>query len=222
MNTMKELRIKLISDKNLTLAYEVVRFFDSPTELLYEKLCSSIGPIEGNTYLSNELRRCLLMYESNRQKYNEEILFAQKVIWDEIISCADFVIRKTELVKSISAFLHRDNYKKAMEQVYLCCNIISELQARISKLEDILGIDRYLDTVCEEDIKVIVQFLDEATTYLDVLSGDYKNYISREVESINIKESFYINWVRYNMVIIKYVHLCRLIRRKYLYSLWMG
>lgn len=198
MNTLKELRIKLISEKNMSLAYDIVKFLNNPTEPLYETLCASIGMYAENRYWTDELKRCLFLYESNRQQYNKEILFAQKVIWDEIISCADFVIRKTELLKKFMTVMYHDNYKKAVEQVYSCCNILSELQARISKLEDILGIDRYLDTVCEEDIKVIIRFLDEATAYLDIASLGYKKLFQEKWNLSNIKDIILHKLLCYN------------------------
>lgn len=198
MNFLQKLRVKLITNKNIALAYEVGRFLEKPTELMYEKLCSSIDLGENTINLIDELKRCLLLYESNRQQYNEEIIFAQKVIWDEVISCADYVIKTTDIAKSFSAIMYRDNYKKAVEHVHSCCSIISELQARLSKLEDMLGIDRYLDTICEDDIKVIVQFLDEAISCLEVVARDYKTIFQEKWNLTNIKEIILHKLVRYN------------------------
>ena len=174
MGSLSDIRTYLIKNNNIDKCYEIIEYLNKPTEDKLQKLIEFKEICNFGIDATSCLEDCLKIFATSPEEYRAKFIFAQNIIWTEIVKCAEIVMENTQKMKKQQVLNYGNDYLKAVEQVEKLCRIYAETQARISELEDILGVDRYLDKISADDLSVLNCLLEEQAEVLNSITSEYR------------------------------------------------
>ncbi len=198
MQKFSIIRNRLLQEKEMLTCRSLLSFFDEPRNERIELICSSIN---GDTtkIMVHELMDYLVdLFSYKKSQYYEQILYGQKIIWNEIVNCFEKVLQISERIENKRKKIYYEDYRLACEQVHILLSFYSRSQALLSHLENTLGVDRYLDKISETDFELLEKMLSSQSVCIEKLCTEYKVLFQREWNLTNIPRIISHKLIQYN------------------------
>lgn len=194
---LKYLRKELLIMNQISCYRLLMDFFNSPID-------NNIGKIleKTPTVLKDTVNKILIelidMYEENLKKYKEQILYGQYMIWGHILNSYEELLElKAKLIHS-NVHYYDDNYLKSCKEVERILSFYSQSQKVMSMFEDILGVDRYLDNLCSEDIEPLVALTNDIKKILEDKSKHFKRLFTKKWNTCAVRKIIEHQLIRYD------------------------
>lgn len=194
---LKNVRNQLL-EKNLAEEYKsIMSFFENPDEDEAESIINSL-PIILKDETSTVLNYIINMFESEFSSYRDEILFGQRLIWSQVFTCYESLCKVRERIGKYSLTIYSDDFLAANNELNKLFACYAEVQIEMSKFEDTLGVDRYLDSLCNSDIIPLENILSEIKDEFEDKIKPYKEIFVKKWSTINIAPLITHELIRYD------------------------
>lgn len=159
LNTLRGIRNEIIRKEDMKVYSDFLEFLYNPTEEICHRILEDTSEYETdiNWVLHELFRLCM----TNKSLYREKILHGQVIIWKEIFDCVERLSRNQKLIEKSECHDFDNNYIKTNDEIKHIVSFYVDSQAAVSKLEEHLGIDRYLDRIAEFELSAINQMVDK-------------------------------------------------------------
>ena len=171
---MEYIRNYLLRLNNIDAYNKILEFFKGPQKDDILSIASCC-PKEIRETVSNKLEELFLLYKTDRAIYDNEIRLGQAVIWQEVLFSYEAI---TSAIDKISMFTLRpdtSNYSLASSDMSKFLSIYSDIQIALSSLEQVLGVDRFLDRVSGSTFDVLEELLSTAKKAIEEKAQKYKD-----------------------------------------------
>jgi hypothetical protein len=173
---IKEIREKITIDEDFKAYQLMIEFMKNPIVEVNKYLFVYLDGVTESTIIE-EIRA---NFYSNRTFYREKIIYGQVIIWEEFLKTSKKVDEARRNLSSICIPYYESNYLKSTKEISRVLSIYAEAKAAITKLENVLGVDRYLDLIAQDDFKFLDNKLNELKFIADKILSSYKElYISK-------------------------------------------
>lgn len=197
ISKLKEIR-NILLEKKLVYEYKLImNFFENPDENDIEGIINLI-PTNSKDVITQALEEIILVYETNLSKYRMEILYGQRIIWSQVLMCYEVLNSVKNRMMKYNVSLYSDDYLVANDEVKKVFACYAEAQVEMSRFEDILGVDRYLDKLCATDIIPLEKLLSEIKAILEIKVKQYKEIFVSKWSTTNIATLITHELVRYD------------------------
>jgi len=194
---LKDVRNKLL-ENNLVNEYKsIMNFFEKPDEYTAENIINSLPAILKEE-TSKALDEIINIYECELSKYRDEILYGQRLIWSQVFMCYEVLYKARNKMSKYNLTIYKDDYLAANIEIKKIFACYSEVQIEMSKFEDTLGVDRYLDTLCNSDIKPLEKILSEIKAEFETKINPYKEIFVKKWSTTNIAPLITHELIRYD------------------------
>ena len=182
---MEELRNTLLMGKYIDAYRSFMAFMQNPEETPAADVVM-VFPEQLSSYAKKATSYCLQILSESREKYEAHIRFGQLVIWKEVLST--YVVMEDLRDRILYFQLTPDmrSYSITCNELSRILSLYSSMQAAMSRLEDILGVDRFLDRVSEGTFSILNNLLSEAKVDIEKKSRIAKQKFIGEWNNTNV------------------------------------
>ena len=160
-NRMEKLRNYLL-ENNLVELYELVlSFMRNPSNRTGDKVLAAC-PEHIQEMAALEMDSIKALYQSDRREYDQQYTYGQVIIWELVLTAYKRLSEQKTIINQLKtpqerkSFIHSENELKELLIPY------AKMQVILSELEESLGVDRYLDRICEDTFSVLNSILASA------------------------------------------------------------
>lgn len=164
----------LLKENKCNLAWALIDFMSNPEK---EELVLDNFSID-NDYkiLTKEyIEYVLLLFQNNRREYENIIRLKQATIWKYSFETLNTLNKNLELIKKISPIYKVNNYYNNTLEIKKILEPYISSRIEVSRLEEKLGVDRYLDILVSDDFKEFERLLELQS---EIISLKLKNHIN--------------------------------------------
>lgn len=138
-------------------------------------------------------------HKNNTSDYVSKVLKGQVIIWQEVIIAYRELTKTYEALLNHQVVVYRDNYLKATDQVKSVLKIYSDAKSSITKLECHLGVDRYLDSIAEEEFTILIEKFNSIHKLVETKLDEYKSIFTISWNTGNVCETVLHKLINLNM-----------------------
>lgn len=171
---METLRNSLLRCGDIETYTRISSFLQDPIHNSLDEILAQ-APHELENLISEQLIEVRTLYTSDRQTFEQEYRFGQAVIWQEVLQCYSQLNSAAKRISACQLCPDVTNYAVAKNDISALLGIYAEMQASLSKLEEILGVDRFLDRVSGATFDVLESILSEAKQAIEDKAKKYKS-----------------------------------------------
>jgi len=197
ISKLKNIRNQLLENNLLNEYKSIMSFFENPDENVVEEIINSFPTILKKD-MEDVLVEIINIYETELSKYNAEILYGQRLIWSQVLVCFEALYKVRDRMQKYNLTIYDDDYLAANNEIKKIFACYAEAQMEMSKFEDTLGVDRYLDTLCDSDIKPLEKILSEIKAEFETKIQPYKQIFVKKWSTTNIATLIIHELVRYD------------------------
>lgn len=187
MNLFK-LRTIFVEKDDLVGFKLVLAFLHEPTFQRLEQICLSKNCEFYKDDIMSLGNTIINLKKNDVEKYRVIYRLKQYSIWESFYYCIRTLHANEEKLKTIDINIYKNNYNKSCEAVIRVCEIFSESQYAVTKLEDNIGVDRFLDRIVYDDMKSIADKLDNQFMIANKLLASYKLFFKEKWNLTNISK----------------------------------
>lgn len=170
---MEHIRNILLRHNDVETYTKILAFLSSPKmdDILEIVSCC---PVELQDEVHVKLDEIYKLFKTDRAAFENEYRFGQAVIWQEVFVAYSKI---SSAINKISAYNLRpdtSNYLLASQDIIKLLYIYSEIQIALSTLEQVLGVDRFLDRVSGATFDVLEEMLAGAKKAIEEKAEKYK------------------------------------------------
>ena len=191
----RDLRERLLSENRYAYYMEILEVLKNPLQTVSNE-CSSYLDTIGYGRLLNELRE---LFNSSRDEYSKKVIFGQVIIWEKYLNASRDLDEIRDLLLRMEVVYYEKNYLKSVEQVKNVLRVYARSKSIITRMENDLSVDRYLDKVSEDDFAYLVGKFDEIHKIVEEKLTQYKSLFIEKWNSGNICEIILHSLIRSNM-----------------------
>lgn len=155
---MEEIRNCLLRSKNLAAYRDIISFFEDPIHTNIDDIAKHLDEEIRNETIC-KLNEARYTYKENRKSYDEEYRFGQALIWQEVLIAYNKMVSTSEKITNIHLCPDLTNYSVALKEIDRLLSCYAEMQIALSNLEQVLGVDRFLDRVSGMTFDVLEELL---------------------------------------------------------------
>lgn len=194
---LRSLRKELLNRGDITCYRMIMIFLDSPNDNDISNILGILS-IELKAEIISVLYDLIDMYEDDFARYKKEILYGQLFIWSQVLICYEELINQKELITTHNEKYYSDDYLNACKEINNLSKYYTKSQVAMSSFEEVLGVDRYLDKLCSEDIEPLVDIIFDIKKILERKSRSYKELFITQWNTTNINKIIEHQLIRYN------------------------
>lgn len=190
-----EIRTQLLKKGYVKEYEDLIQYMKNPYSMLddnTEKVLTEFGYI----HFADRIRK---LFDNSREKYRDSIAVGQVILWEKYLNAYNELTNTKKIIDNIDPVVYRTNYKKATEQVFRVLKEYSNAKAAITKLENELGVDRYLDHVSEEEFEFLVSEFNSLHRIVEGKLKTYKILFTENWNTSNIYNILIHRMIRSNM-----------------------
>lgn len=191
---IKKLREKITIDENFEVYTLMINFMKNPIAQVDRYLWLYLDAISESDILE-EIKN---IFYSDRTFYRDKIIYGQVVIWEEFLIASQKVDKAKVNISSFSIPYYENNYLKSTSDIKKILNIYAEAKSAITRLENALGVDRYLDLIAQDDFKLLDHKLNDLKSLTDKILLDYKELYISKWNTTNVYEAVRHKLIRKN------------------------
>lgn len=197
ISQLKLIRNRLLESKDIDTYKIIISFLDLPNENLIKDIIYGF-PKEFGSIITETLNELINIYETDATTYRTKIIYGQRIIWDQVLNCYEVLESTKKKIELLKIRMYDDDYLKACKEVTRIFELYAEAQIKMSKFEDALGIDRYLDTLCADDIKPLENLMAEIKVIFENKIAPYKAIFTDKWSTTNIASIIKHQLIKYN------------------------
>lgn len=194
---LKAIRNELLLYGNIKEYKLICDFFELPDETEIESIVKELS-IEMRKMVYMELNKVIDIYETDNHRYRDEILYGQRIIWSQVLNCYEALLATKDKLVNFNLSIYDNDYIQACSEIKRIFAYYAEVQVEMSKFEDILGVDRYLDTLCDSDIRPLEGLAEEIKKIFEQKVKPYKNIFVEKWSTANIHNIILHELVHYD------------------------
>lgn len=198
MQNIKILRTSLLNDYDIESCRRIISFFSDPQNDLIISICDQVKNNRNSLMVKDVLENLISIFQTDRSLYFANIIYGQKIVWDEIVICFEAILEINMKFEQQQIVIYHDSYLKSCEEIKRICSYYIKSQAAISKLEDALGVDRYLDRVSEEDFAPLEILVHGQKARLESMCSEYKDCFQKNWSNAVLPEIIKHKLIQYN------------------------
>ena len=184
---MEYLRNNLLKRGELQLYESITDFFSTPDRVEINTIIGS-APVEIRDYLEKKLDEVMCLFATDRALFQENITYGQIIIWKEVLSAYRILEQQKRIIEQINLSPEVSNYATAMLEVKKILYPYARMQVALSKLEETLGVDRFLDRVSEGTFIVLKSLLDDTKKVVEKKTEEYKAAFQIRYNTTNVNK----------------------------------
>lgn len=145
-----------------------------------------VFPEQFYSYAKDSIEYSVKLLSESVEKYNVAIRFGQVVIWEEVLAA---FLKMTDLrnrIHQVGLIPNIQRYAEVKDDLSKILTLYASMQGTLTDLEDILGVDRFLDRVSEETFVVLNEILAESKKYIEDKCEPLKNKFIEEWNTTNV------------------------------------
>lgn len=196
LNELRTIRDKLLENKNIKTYLDILDFMDLPDEDKIKDIEASVDS-EICDITKNAMIQIVNTYEDDNNRYQNEILYGQRIIWGQVYDSYKKLIDIYEGVNTYRIEIY-DEYIKACKEIKRVMSFCAEAQAQMSRFEDALGIDRYLDKLGNRDVVPLQNLVADINKITEVKLNTYKKVFVKQWSTVNVSKMILHELVRYD------------------------
>lgn len=190
-----EIRTQLLKKGYVKEYEDLIQYMKNPYSMLTDST-EKILTIFGFSNISTFIRK---LFDHSREEYRNHIAMGQVILWEKYLNAYNNLKNTKQIIENNEIVIYRTNYKRATEQVFHLLKEYANGKAVITKLENELGVDRYLDHVSEEEFEFLVSEFDALHRIVEDKLKIYKDLFSEKWNTTNIYNILMHRMVRSNM-----------------------
>jgi hypothetical protein len=194
---LRNLRKELLNRDDIACYRMIMDFFDSPNDNEIKSILE-ISSIYLKTEIINVLYDLIDMYEDDFSRYKKEILYGQLIIWSQVLCCYEELIYAEKMIIEHKENYYYDDYLSACKEVKCISNYYTKAQVAMSSFEEVLGVDRYLDRLCREDIEPLEDIKSRIKKTVEAKTHKYKELFITQWSTSNISKIIEHQLIKYN------------------------
>lgn len=195
---IKLLKRIVFNNFELELAEMISSFFSIPNKSKIEEIVFNPTLRKYKNEITGLLGDIYILYCEDRKEYSRVYLNGQKIVWDTLLECIKKIKINSEVLSKKDIIFFPDSYNKSCNEVNKICEIYSNSQLEISKYEDILGVDRYLDKVAIDDLALISSVIESQLSIINAKLNLYKDLFQNQWGLFNVKDILVHKLVKYD------------------------
>ena len=190
-----ELRTFLLKNEYISDYQNIVQYMKNPYSQMDEKTLEVLSQF-GYSFFSQKIRQ---MFDNKREEYRNRIAIGQVVLWERYLLAFRMIKEAKQIIINMDTVVYTNNYKKANSQVMRVLVEYAKGKAAITKLENELGVDRYLDHVSEEEFNFLDTEFNDLHQLVEKKLVTYKKLFTMEWNTTNIYNLIIHRMIRSNM-----------------------
>ena len=196
LNTLRKIRNEIINKGDMGVYHDFVAFLQEPTEKLNQRIIENTAEYENDIeWTLSELFRVNM---TKKTLYREKILHGQIIIWKEIFECVERITRNQKLIEKSECPDFKGNYIKTNTSIKNIISFYVDSQVSVSKLEEHLGIDRYLDRIAEVELSAINEMINQQRKLVEQKIEPVIHYFENDWSNVNIPNVVYHKLYKYD------------------------
>ena len=141
---MEHLRNRLLQNGDIDGYCAIISFLKDPIHNSIEQVAEKTVS-EKKEFVTSELEKIRRLFVDNRAAYEQEYKFGQAIIWQEVLKAYQQMINLSKKIDECQLCPDLLNYSIATKAIYDLLEFYAEMQGTLSNLENVLGVDRFLD-----------------------------------------------------------------------------
>lgn len=182
---MEKLRDYLLKTRNIQIYTQVLSFMKNPSQFDMEQIVGD-APSNIKEELKDILQLLMKEYAESQKDYREKYVYGQVIIWEAILRAFERLTNCKKSIETFSLTKDLDNYHKSTIELKKLLSIYADMQDALSELEDILGVDRFLDRISEETFDACKSIVIETKQIIDEKAASYKSVFQMRWSSTNV------------------------------------
>ncbi len=183
---MEKIRNWLLENGKVQLYELILSFMKSPDRISIDEIVDAT-PDEIQSDVKKELNVIMNHYSNNRQQYHSQYSLGQVVIWSEILKAYIELTKQKRIIDQTTLSPDLSSYATAVAELNQLLIPYAKMQIALSDLEEVLGVDRFLDRVSEGTFLVLRRILGNAKNELEKKAERYKSVFQLDYSTKNIK-----------------------------------
>ena len=194
---MEFLRNWLLKHDEIQLYDSILNYFITPDEIdSQDIICNT--PKEIRESVEYQLEKAMSIFAENKSLYHAFYTYGQIIIWTEVLKAYRILTQQKNIVETISLSQDVTNYYLAINELKKLLNPYSKMQIVLTKLEETLGVDRFLDRVSEGTFSVLKELLDDAKRTVEKKAEIYKTVFQTTFNTTNVNKVLAHSIIRRN------------------------
>lgn len=194
---MEKLRNYLLKNNLIELYSQLLSFMRAP-ETIEMDVILGIAPVEIHPELKATMNRLMEEYAKSQSEYRRKNIYGQVIIWESILSAYESLMSCKKNIEEFDLSKDYSNYQNTVNELNKILKIYANMQDTLSELEDTLGVDRFLDRICEESFVVLNTIVKDAKETLEEKTKQYKDLFQLKWSTTNVFDVIGHSLVRRN------------------------
>lgn len=190
-----EVRTQLLKNGYIKEYEDLIQYMKNPYSMLSldtEKVLTALG-FSKISFLIRDL------FDHSREEYRNRIAMGQVILWENYLNAYKEIEKTKQIIINMDVVVYSSNYKKATDQIIHILREYANGKAAITKLENELGVDRYLDHVSEEEFEFLIANFNEIHRIVEDKLKIYKVLFTENWNTTNIYNILIHRMIRSNM-----------------------
>lgn len=171
---MEHLRNRLLQNGDVDGCYAIISFLKDPIHNSIEQVAEKTVS-EKKELVTSELEKIRRLFSDDRAAYEQEYKFGQAIIWQEVLKAYQQMINLSKKIDECQLCPDSMNYSIATKAIYDLLEFYAEMQGTLSNLENVLGVDRFLDHVSGTTFDVLESILVKTKQVVEMKTERYKS-----------------------------------------------
>lgn len=182
---MENIRNDLLRKNSIDAYCKMITFFEDPIRTNIDDVIESLDE-ELQNKLICELNALRQFYKENRNLYDEEYKYGQAIIWQEVLFAYNSMVVASQKIANGTLCPDISNYSIAAKDIARVLNYYAEMQIALSNLEQVLGVDRFLDRISRTTFDVLEEMLKKEKSDIEEKTNRYKSFFQQKWNTTNI------------------------------------
>ena len=194
---MEKLRNYLLSNKEILLYRRILDFMRKPEGIIIDDILANT-PEEIKNDVAELVTSLMEEYAHSIKNYRRKYVYGQVIVWEAILSAYEDLIKNKKIIEALELSKDYGNYQKSVNELKRILKTYADMQAILSNLEDVLGVDRFLDRISEGTFCILEDIVKEAKVDIEKKTIKYKELFQEKWNSTNVYDVLAHSLVRRN------------------------
>lgn len=184
---MEKLRNYLLENELLDLYYSFLDAMRNPLVIKEDELIDAC-PEQIARMAEQEIKTLKTIFRTNKKEYEKQYTYGQIIIWELVLGAYKKLIKQKEIIEQMPIPTVSNSYVFSENEIKGLLLPYSKMQVILSELEEALGVDRYLDRICEDTFSVLYSLVAKSKIIVEEKSEKTKALFQEKWGNNNIAD----------------------------------
>ncbi len=189
------LREKLLKENKIQFYKEILDYMNNPYSQISINCCEYLEEIQAKSIILYIKE----LYDNDRSEFKSRILFGQLIKWQKTLLTFQELKEAEKRIDEFNLVIYDDNYIKSSNEIRQLLELYAKAKSSITKMENELCVDRYLDRVAENDFSFLISVFDEIHKKTEKKIERYKKIFIKKWNTTNVCNLIIHKQIRGNM-----------------------